>query len=344
MSRWRSPLLDGLLAAALFGASTPASKLLLGSIDPFLLAGLLYLGAAAGTAPWAWRGRRSALRADRRNGLLLGGSVVLGGGLGPVLLLSGLRLAPSASVALWLTLESVATTLLAWAFFREHVHGRTWLASGLIFAGSVLLAAPGGFALGSAGALVVLACLCWGVDNCLTAAIDRFTPAQTTFVKGIAAGAFNVVLGVALGGRPSGTVMVLALAMGALCYGGSLVLYISAAQRLGALRSQMVFATAPAWGVLLSWTLLSERVAPVQLIAAVAIASAIWLMHTERHAHPHAHGALRHTHRHRHDDGHHQHEHAGLPPSGWHSHEHEHPPLTHAHEHWPDLHHRHGHG
>jgi hypothetical protein len=39
-----------LASAVLFGASTPLSKLLLGSIDPWLLAGLLYLGAGLGLA------------------------------------------------------------------------------------------------------------------------------------------------------------------------------------------------------------------------------------------------------------------------------------------------------
>ncbi len=37
-----------LLAAALFGASTPFAKLLVGEIFPVLLAGLLYLGSGIG--------------------------------------------------------------------------------------------------------------------------------------------------------------------------------------------------------------------------------------------------------------------------------------------------------
>src|SRR5258708_10569027 len=39
-----------LLAAALFGATTPLAKTLLGSLSPFMVAGLFYLGSGAGLA------------------------------------------------------------------------------------------------------------------------------------------------------------------------------------------------------------------------------------------------------------------------------------------------------
>jgi drug/metabolite transporter (DMT)-like permease len=40
-------------SAALFGASTPLAKLLLGGgVEPWLLAGLLYLGSGVGLAAW----------------------------------------------------------------------------------------------------------------------------------------------------------------------------------------------------------------------------------------------------------------------------------------------------
>ena len=339
------PLLECLLAAALFGASMPASKALLEPMGPVMLAGLLYLGAAAATMPWAWRDRRLVARADRRNLLLLGGAVLFGGGLGPVLLLVGLARAPAASVALWLNLETVATIVLAWAIFREHVHGRTWIAGALVFGASVLLAAPSGFGLGVAGLLVGLACLCWGLDNNLTAMIDRFTPAQTTFTKGLVAGTVNVALGLALDqGWPGVGVTLGALVLGLFSYGLSLVLYIGGAQQLGATRSQMIFATAPFWGVLFAWTLLLEPLTAMQGVAAGLMALALWLNYTERHAHEHTHGPTIHTHLHRHDDGHHDHAHTDLPHQAWHSHEHPHRPATHTHPHRPDLHHRHEHG
>jgi drug/metabolite transporter (DMT)-like permease len=186
--------------------------------------------------------------------------------------------------------------------------------------------------------------VCWGIDNNLTALIDGVTPAQSTAVKGIVAGATNLTLGILLGSHTLPVNATLgALAVGAVGYGLSLVLYINGAQQLGATRSQMVFASAPFWGVLISWIALAESVTTAQLAAGGLMGLALWLMHAERHGHPHEHAPATHAHRHRHDDQHHAHVHRGLPGWMWHSHEHQHDPLVHSHGHAPDLHHRHEH-
>src|SRR5689334_18781170 len=155
------PLIWCLLAAALFGAATPAAKPLLAGIHPLLLSGLLYAGAALAVLPWALRAPGDLAKVDRRNWLYLIGSIGCGGVIGPVLLLAGLALAPAGPVSLWLSLESVATALIARAFFGEHLHGSTWLSVVLIAGASALLswATPVG---GSAVALVALACVAWG--------------------------------------------------------------------------------------------------------------------------------------------------------------------------------------
>ena len=152
-----TPVLWCLAAAALFGASTPAAKVLLGEdIGPFTLAGLLYLGAGLATLPFAFKGGSSARRRDTANLRRLLGAVVFGGVLGPVALMLGLRAAPSASVALLLNLETTATALLAWALFKEHLDARTWVANGLVVISGVALAAPEDFTMAPAAGL-----WCW---------------------------------------------------------------------------------------------------------------------------------------------------------------------------------------
>jgi len=330
-------------AALLFGASTPLAKALVTASGPFTLAGLLYLGAAGASLPFAFRGGSRELRRDPRQLRMLGLAVVCGGGIAPVLLLLGLRAAAAASVSLWLNMEVVATAALAWAFFREHIDRRTLVAAGLVVAGGVLLA--GGSGAGwTASALVAGACLCWGLDNNLTALISGFTPAQTTVAKGLIAGSVILALGLATGERTPGLAGVgAALAVGAVSYGLSIMLFISGAQQVGATRAQLLFATSPFLGVVLAWTLLCEHVQAAQLAAAPCMAAGIGLMLTARHGHAHAHDAMTHTHSHRHDDGHHDHVHPGLPASVRHTHVHTHPPLAHTHAHLPDLHHRHAH-
>jgi drug/metabolite transporter (DMT)-like permease len=340
-------VLIGVISAALFGIATPLSKILLASLSQFQLAGLLYLGAGLGMLPFVVRQRRRVerKRLDRKNALRLGAAVLFGGCLGPVFLLLGLASAQASSVSLWLNLELAATAVLGFLFFKDHLHLSGWLGvAGALLAGVLVTMGEG-----SAGIIpslfVALACACWGLDNNLTALIDGLTPQETTFVKGIIAGVVNSVIGaVTAGALPGAAVGAASLALGAVCYGGSIVLYIAAAQRIGAARGQILFASAPFFGMLFSVVLLSERLSALQMAAVAALLASIALMLRARHAHRHLHERTSHIHSHRHDDMHHTHAHAGTPASLLHTHEHPHEPLDHEHGHVPDLHHRHDHG
>jgi len=341
------PIVMALLAAALFGAATPASKWLLAALTPFQLAGLLYLGGGVGTAPAAWRdgGLRLPPRTDRKNRIRLGGAVVIGGVLGPILLLTGLHLASAASVSLWLNLELAATAVLGAAFFRDHLGPAGWLGALLSLTASVLLSSAAGPAGLGAGGLVFLACVCWGLDNHLTALIDSMTPSQIAFWKGVVAGSVNLGVGLSCAPLRVGLfILSAALLVGACSCGASIILYVASAQRLGATRAQIVFSSAPFIGIALSATVLHESLSITHLVSAALFVAAIALLLLERHVHVHVHEALGHEHVHSHDDGHHNHDHAGLPATVCHTHRHEHEPMVHAHKHWPDLFHRHGHG
>lgn len=343
------PVVWCLGSALLFGASTPASKFLLADMSPLWLAGLLYAGAAVAVAPRALRRLPARTSLHRRDVLRLAGAVVFGGILGPVLLLTGLSMASAASVSLWLNLETVATAVLARLFFKEHLTRHAWLAVGLVMAASAILSSgaadDGAGSGGAAVAWVALACLAWGLDNNLTALIDRFTPAQVTFAKGVAAACVNLTIASRLEQQPAtGWAVGGALVVGALSYGVSLLLYVAGAQQLGATRSQLVFSTAPAWGLGLSWLVLGEQLAPAHLVAAALMGLAVWLWYHEQHTHLHVHAAITHHHLHRHDDGHHTHTHgAAVDPGAWHTHEHSHEDTEHQHAHRPDIHHRHDH-
>jgi drug/metabolite transporter (DMT)-like permease len=334
-----------LAAALLFGASTPASKWLLGDLSPLALAGLLYLGAALGTAP-SLRGLASRAAVDRASLARLGAAIVAGGVIGPVLLLEGLSVSLAGSVALLLNLELAATAVLGALFFRDPLGARGWLGIGGVLAAGVVVSAGAGWPGFAAALWVAAACVCWALDNHWTARIDGISPAQSTFAKGLAAGATNLALALAAGHAAiPPRAAAIALGVGALGYGASVALYIAAAQQLGATRAQAVFATAPFAGAALAWLALGEPVRGVQLAGAALLAASIALLLRARHEHEHVHEATEHVHEHRHDDGHHDHAHepGGLAPDARHTHWHRHEPRVHAHPHWPDLHHRHAH-
>ncbi len=119
-------------AAVLFGAGTPLAKWLLTAVDPWLLAGLLYLGSGLGL--WLYRRLRKmpAVHLPAAEWPWLVGAIIAGGVVGPVLLMVGLSGMPASGASLLLNAEAVFTALLAWLVFRENVDRRIALAQPVV--------------------------------------------------------------------------------------------------------------------------------------------------------------------------------------------------------------------
>lgn len=335
-------------AAVLFGAAAPLSKLLTGTVDPWLLAGILYLGAGSGLVV-VRMGRRAiglpSQEAPLRRGDLpwLAAVVLFGGLLGPLFLMFGLSLTSAASGSLLLNLEGLATMAIAWLVYRENVDRRLLLGAGAILAGAVLLAWNGqGVSLDYGGALIAAACLCWGIDNNLTRKISAADPVQIAMIKGLAAGATNIALALWLGASfPPLADIAAGGAVGFLGVGVSLVMFMLGLRHLGTARTGAYFSLAPFIGAAIAIVLFGEQPTVQFGSAAALMALGLWLHLTERHDHWHEHEVLEHEHLHWHDE-HHQHAHDG-PVTEPHSHWHRHAPMRHKHPHYPDLHHRHVH-
>jgi drug/metabolite transporter (DMT)-like permease len=341
---------SALLAALLFGASTPLAKGLLASVPPQVLAGLLYLGSGLGLGiVWLWR-RRSGKPGEagltRRDLPWLLGAIGFGGFLGPLLLLIGLSHTPASVTSLFLNLEGVFTALLAWIVFRENVDRRIMLGMVAIVAGGALLAWQGRFEWGgfSGPLAIAAACLCWAIDNNLTQKVSTSDPLQVAALKGAAAGTVNFAIGLFLTGQlPSRSLTGAALVLGFFGYGLSLMLFVLALRSLGTARTGAYFSTGPFIGAIVAVVLWHEPISLTLLAAGALMAFGVWLHLTERHIHHHTHEPLSHAHPHSHD-AHHQHPHAADDPLGDpHTHPHVHEALTHSHPHFPDVHHRHGH-
>lgn len=354
-----APVLMALLAALLFGASTPLAKMLLSDISPWLLAGLLYLGSGLGLTLLALLRRLVGHKTDAQAERLatadlpwLAGAILAGGVAAPVLLMIGLAGVSGAAASLLLNAEGVFTALLAWFAFRENFDRRIALGMLAIVAGAVLLSwTPGELSWRDAlSPLAILgACLCWGIDNNLTRKVSLSDPVRIAASKGLAAGLVNLTLALVLGigALPTPTLLVQAGLVGFFGYGLSLVLFVMALRGLGSARAGAYFSAAPFVGAALSIPLLGEQPTLRLLAAGGLMAFGLWLHLTERHDHAHDHGETDHAHSHRHDDPHHQHSHAPgeepVPPDAAHVHWHRHAPLRHSHPHYPDSHHRHAH-
>jgi drug/metabolite transporter (DMT)-like permease len=336
-------------SAVLFGASTPFAKLLVGSINPQLLAGLLYLGAGIGlmigqAVRSLFDVRNSEAPLPPADAPWMIAIVAFGGVIGPLFLMLGLARTSAASGSLLLNLEGLATMAIAWVGFRENVDRRLLLGAAAILAGAAALSWQGqGVHADGGGLLIAAACLAWGIDNNLTRRLSAADPVVIALIKGVAAGSVNLALALLLGARlPSIGATCAALIVGFCGVGLSLVLFVLALRHLGSARTGAYFSLAPFLGAVIAISLIHEPITPQLVVAGLLMAFGVWLHLTERHAHDHTHEAIEHEHAHVHDE-HHRHDHEGKvtePHSHWHRHE----PLRHRHPHYPDLHHRHEHG
>lgn len=342
-------VLYALLAAALFGASTPLAKLLVGHLEPILLAGILYLGSGVGlmalriVRDHGWK----SSELSRAEWPWLLGAILFGGVLGPVALMFGLMTTSGSTASLLLNLEAVLTAAIAWVVFKENADRRIVLGMATIVAGGAVLSWPtssGGTSDWLGPLMVSAACLFWAIDNNLTRKISATDAMFIAGVKGLIAGMVNVVLALSFGAAlPTPLAAVSAMAVGLLGYGVSLVLFVLALRGLGTARTGAYFSTAPFMGAVVAIALIGESTYPVFWVAAGLMGCGVWLHLTERHEHEHRHEPLEHGHSHVHD-GHHQHLHeegeSGAEP---HDHVHVHVALAHKHPHYPDIHHRHAH-
>lgn len=334
-------------AAVLFGIGTPFAKVLLGTVDPWLMAGLLYAGSGVSLTVILLLRRRPFGRPTRKELGYLAAAIVAGGIAAPVLLMSGLARMDASNASLLLNAEGVFTVLLAWIVFRENVGRRIALGMVAIAAGAVLLSWSPGVRVQFLwpAVLVLAACFAWAIDNNLTRKVSLLDATWIAAAKGVTAGTVNLTIAAFAGAHwPGASSAAGAVVVGALAYGVSLVLFVVALRYLGAARTTAYFSVAPFAGALVAILWLQEPVSVRFFVAAALMAVGVWLHLTERHEHEHHHETFEHEHEHVHD-AHHEHTHLPEVPHGTrHSHRHRHEPMTHSHPHYPDAHHRHSHG
>ncbi len=342
-----TPLVRGflwaLVSALAFGMTTPLVARFGVALGPWTIAALLYAGAACFALPIA-RNVPGALRSRKRTALLAG-QALFGAMLAPAALAFGLKHAGALGASLALTMEVPLSIALAALVFREFVSRRVVAACGAIVIGALLLAAPGphGGADATGIAFVVAATALWALDNALASLLVDVAFATTILVKAAVGATFSALVAVALHEPHVAGVDGIALAIvGALGYGASLWMYLSAQRTFGIARTASVFAIAPFVGAALALALGERAGGITTAFGFAAIAFGAYLHASERHAHPHLHASTRHEHFHRHDDDHHTHEHP-FRVEGEHAHDHAHEPLAHAHAHAADPDHAHEH-
>lgn len=303
------------LAAVFYAINVPISKVLLQHVGPTTMAALLYLGAGIGIGMMSLFNKKDREKAESLTKAELPyivGMIVLDIAA-PIFLMLGISYGSSANASLLGNFEIVATTVIALILFKEAVTKRLWLAIGLITLSSILLSFEGtdSFHFSYGSLLVIMATVCWGLENNCTRELSSKSTYQIVMLKGLCSGLGALVIAlVKKESFPGIGYIAIALALGFVAYGLSIFVYVRAQNVLGAAKTSAYYAVNPLIGSLLAFVFLSESLSWMYVIALIVmvIGSALVVVdtlirqhdHEHQHTFTHSHGGSTHTHTVRH--------------------------------------------
>ncbi|MBE5770123.1 MAG: DMT family transporter [Clostridiales bacterium] len=280
----RRGVVFAILAAAFYALNSPLSKLLLQSIPPTMMAAFLYLGAGLGMAVLqAIQQKKGTVKEQKltRKELPYTLGMIFLDIAAPIFLMLGITRTSAASASLLNNFEIVATSLIALLIFKEAISKKLWLGIFLVTLSSIILSLQDAEGLSfSAGSLFVLAaCVCWGFENNCTRMLSSKNPVQIVVIKGIFSGLGSLIVSMLLGESfPGVWPLLLALLLGFVAYGLSIVFYIYAQRELGAAKTSAYYAIAPFIGAALSLVIFTEIPSLYFLIALVIMIAGTWVV------------------------------------------------------------------
>ena len=273
-----------ILAAGLYALSSPFSKLLLDYLPSTLMAGFLYLGAGIGMAAISLIKKASG-KPETESGLTRQElpytiAMVVLDIAAPICMLFGLTMTSAANASLLNNFEIVATAVIALMVFKEAISPRLWLGIIFITASCSLLSFEDVSSLqfNSGSLFVLLACVCWGIENNCTRKLSSKDPLQIVIIKGIFSGTGSIIIGFITGENilHLWTVPVVLL-LGFVSYGLGVYYYVYAQRILGAARTSAYYAVAPFIGVFLSLLIFHEIPGPLFITALILMIIGAWL-------------------------------------------------------------------
>ena len=307
------------LAAVFYAINVPISKVLLQHVGPTTMAALLYLGAGIGIGMMSLFNKKDREKAESLTKAELPyivGMIVLDIAA-PIFLMLGISYGSSANASLLGNFEIVATTVIALILFKEAVTKRLWVAIGLITLSSILLSFEGtdSFHFSYGSLLVIMATVCWGLENNCTRELSSKSTYQIVMLKGLCSGLGALVIAlIKRESFPGIGYIAIALALGFVAYGLSIFMYVRAQNVLGAAKTSAYYAVNPLIGALLAFVFLSESLSWMYVIALIVmvIGSALVVVdtfirqhdHEHQHTFTHSHGGSTHTHTVRHSHVH----------------------------------------
>lgn len=256
-----------ILAACFYALNAPISKLLLEVIPSTTLAGLLYLGAGIGMSV-VYLFRKRIVKKDKekslsRKDLKYVVMMILLDILAPIMLLLSLKSSNPETIALINNFEIVATSIIAFIFFKEKISFKLWIGILFVLMASILLSVDftNGISFSYSCIFAFIACISWGLENNCTRSISDKNPFQIVVLKGIFSGLGSIIIGLILGEYISNFIYVLyALLLGFVAYGLSVFFYVLSQRYIGASKTSAYYSLAPFISVGLSFILFQNKI------------------------------------------------------------------------------------
>lgn len=267
-------LILALLAAAFYALNIPLSKLLLDNIPHIILAGLLYIGAGIGTGLIFLISYKRIKKEDLldKNDAPYAILMVILDIIAPIFLMFGLSKTTAGNASLLNNFEVVATSLIALFIFKEMISRKLWIAIFLVTIASIILSIEdvSAFKFSYGSIFVLLATICWGLENNCTRKMSHKNKYQIVAINGLCSGTGSLIIGLVLGESLSNYWYIIpALLLGYVAYGLSIVLYIKAQSGLGAAKTSSFYAINPFIATAISMIIFGEKLTLNYIIALI---------------------------------------------------------------------------
>ena len=274
-----------ILAAIMFGSVSVLAKPLVSTIDPILLASLIYIISAITLSPFA---KKQKQKLARRDLLLILSISICGAVIAPSLYFVGLTHASASDAALIANGEVFFSVLLAVMFFKEKLRFVGWVAILLVLAGMVIITTNLNFTdftlqqIHYKDMLLILSMLFWALDNNLSRYLaQKLEVANIAQIKSAIGGVMLLVIAllvfkVDINVEVDQIVPILVL--GSIGFAASLYFFLQGLKRIGIVRTITIFSMSSIFGLAASSVFLAEQISWYQILAAGIMILGVYLV------------------------------------------------------------------
>ena len=277
--------LFAILAAVMFGSVSVLAKPLVSSVDPILLASLVYIISAITLSPFA---RKQKQKFARRDLLLILSIAVCGAVIAPSLYFVGLTHASASDAALIANGEVFFSVLLAVMFFREKLKPVGWIAIILVLSGMVIITTNLNFTdftlqqIHYKDMLLIFSTLFWALDNNLSRYLaQKMNVANIAQIKSAIGGIMLLVIAVLIfriNINVETDQIIPILVLGSVGFAASLYFFLQGLKRIGTVRTITIFSMSSVFGLVAAGVFLAEQISGYQIMAAGIMFLGIYLV------------------------------------------------------------------